>query len=431
MRIKQAVIVGGGAGSRLTSDGIKTPKLLLEFDGHRLFELQALALKAYGITSIHYLLGVGASQIIRAIADSELMIHFQVTYSIESSALGTGGALTNAAEDLDDAFVLIYGDVLFDTNLDTLFNGLLNADGALLTRPTDHMFDSDLIEVDIEGVVTGFYRKPHDSHPILRNRANTGVYAFKKQIVTNLIQNFGESNFDLDSMGIPFLIEAGLCLRAVKARGFIRDVGTVGRITTAHFDWLNRIRPNEKAAAIFLDRDGVINRPNGHISTINDFDIFPESVEAIALLKNRGFKVVVVTNQPVLARGEITWKGLEGLHAKLDGVLSGIGTYVDDYYICPHYPESGFEGEIVEWKIECNCRKPKAGLILQAQKEHYINIEDSWFVGDQLTDLQAADSAGLRFAAVGIEDALRKVQPHFKDLISFARDLVFKDDNLS
>jgi len=138
----------------------------------------------------------------------------------------------------------------------------------------------------------------------------------------------------------------------------------------------------------------------------------------------------VVTNQPVLARGEVTWNGLEEIHAKLDKTLGDLGTFVDDYFVCPHYPESGFEGEVREWKIECECRKPKAGLLIQALKDHSIDLNRSWFCGDQLSDMQAADQAGVRFSGIGNAAFDWGKNPHFDDLLSFALWLVCKHDNL-
>lgn len=152
--------------------------------------------------------------------------------------------------------------------------------------------------------------------------------------------------------------------------------------------------------AVFLDRDGTINEYRGFLTDIEEFHLLPGIGEAIRLLNRMGFLVIVVTNQPVIARGEITPEQLEEIHRKMETLLGAEGAYVDAIYYCPHHPDSGFAGEIPELKKVCDCRKPKPGMLLRAADDYHIDLAASWMVGDQKMDIQAGKNAGCR--AVGV-----------------------------
>jgi D-glycero-D-manno-heptose 1,7-bisphosphate phosphatase len=149
--------------------------------------------------------------------------------------------------------------------------------------------------------------------------------------------------------------------------------------------------------AVFLDRDGVINSTDGNAPfTVDKFFIMDGVPEAIKKLNNANYLVIVVTNQPDIAKGFMTFKDLEEMHEKLKRALDAAGAHVDAIYVCPHHPEKGFDGEVPELKIKCDCRKPKPGLLLQAMKEHGIDPKQSWMVGDSKTDIAAGQAAGVR-----------------------------------
>lgn len=148
--------------------------------------------------------------------------------------------------------------------------------------------------------------------------------------------------------------------------------------------------------AVFLDRDGVINVHEGRIDAPDKLDVFEYSGKAIKRLNDCGFKVFVVTNQPEIAKGFFGFDDLKKVHDKLVKVVSEDGGKIDGFYVCPHHPEKGWPGEVVELKIECKCRKPKPGLLLQAAKEHDIDLDKSWMVGDSKGDIVAGERAGAR-----------------------------------
>lgn len=104
----------------------------------------------------------------------------------------------------------------------------------------------------------------------------------------------------------------------------------------------------------------------------------------------------MVTNQPVIARGEVTEEELEEIHKKMETLLGLDGAYIDDIYYCPHHPDKGFEGEIPELKIECDCRKPKTGMLEKAAREHNIDLSSSIMIGDSTLDIKMAENAGMQ-----------------------------------
>ena len=110
---------------------------------------------------------------------------------------------------------------------------------------------------------------------------------------------------------------------------------------------------------------------------------------------------MVVTNQPVIARGEVSIDKLQTIHNKMETLLGKEGAFVDAIYYCPHHPHKGYAGEIPELKIDCNCRKPKAGMLLQAAQELHIDLSQSWMVGDSENDIMAGKAAGCKTALIG------------------------------
>lgn len=153
---------------------------------------------------------------------------------------------------------------------------------------------------------------------------------------------------------------------------------------------------SNRQKAIFLDRDGTINKYVGFLRNIDDFELIEGVSEAIKLINQSGYLAIVVTNQPVIARGEVSWEELNEIHRKMATLLGKDGAYIDGLYICPHHPDKGFEGERPEYKIDCDCRKPKPGLLLQAAKDFNIDLKKSYMVGDSHRDVEAGENAGVK-----------------------------------
>ena len=156
-----------------------------------------------------------------------------------------------------------------------------------------------------------------------------------------------------------------------------------------------------KQKAVFLDRDGTINRYVGFLRDIDDFELLPGVAEAVKRINASGYLAIVVTNQPVIARGEVTFEQLHEIHNKMETLLGAEGAYLDGIYYCPHHPHKGYEGEVPELKFDCECRKPKPGMLLKAAKDFNIDLAASWMIGDGENDIEAGKAAGCKTSLVG------------------------------
>jgi D,D-heptose 1,7-bisphosphate phosphatase len=151
---------------------------------------------------------------------------------------------------------------------------------------------------------------------------------------------------------------------------------------------------SKRQKAVFIDRDGTINEVNGFVTKPEDLVLIEGAAEAIRSINQSGYLAIVITNQPVIARGEVSFEELELIHNKLETDLGKSGAFLEDIFFCPHHPDKGFPGEQVEYKIDCTCRKPKPGMILQAAAKYNIDLSQSYMVGDSWRDVGAGIAAG-------------------------------------
>lgn len=152
--------------------------------------------------------------------------------------------------------------------------------------------------------------------------------------------------------------------------------------------------------AVFLDRDGTLNVEKGHLRRAEDLELFPEVAGAVKRLNQAGVPAIVVTNQPVIARGEADFADVEAIHRRLQRRLAEGGAYVDSIFLCPHHPDRGFPGERPELKVACACRKPGTGMIEEAARRYHLDLGRSWMVGDSARDTECARRAGMKSVLV-------------------------------
>ncbi|MSP38888.1 MAG: HAD family hydrolase [Deltaproteobacteria bacterium] len=153
-------------------------------------------------------------------------------------------------------------------------------------------------------------------------------------------------------------------------------------------------------AAVFLDRDGTLIREVNYLCTVEQIEILPGVCLGLSLLREGGFKRVMVTNQSVIARGGLSEAGLQEIHAVLTAKLGAEGATLDGIYYCPHHPTEG----IGEYRIACDCRKPNRGLIERAAKDLQLDVARSYVVGDQMTDVELAQRVGAVAILIGRDD---------------------------
>lgn len=398
--MKQAIILAGGKGTRLQERLNGLPKPLIDICGKPLLERQIETLKSYGFDQILILVNHGADQIIE-FCDSKDNWNIDIQCLDDGQPLGTAGATIQILPKLADEFLVVYGDTMFDIDLNR-FQAFHDEDklasATLFLHPNDHPQDSDLVAMNEQCRITGFYPYPHDPKVYLPNLVNAGMYYFRKDLLKPWVGSAAALDFGKDIF--PALIKQGVLLRGYNSPEYIKDCGTPKRLdrVSAHYEsgLISASNLRFKQKLIFLDRDGTINRSVDQLAKAEDFELLPGVAQAIAQINHAGYRAVVVTNQPVLARGECTSEELENVHRKMQALLGEHGAYLDRIYYCPHHPDGGFAGEVVALKKVCDCRKPAIGMLTQAQKELNADLGASWMIGDSAADILAAQSAGVR-----------------------------------
>jgi histidinol-phosphate phosphatase family protein len=395
----QLVILAGGSGTRLKRVSGDLPKPLVEVAGVPLIGRQILQAGQSGIVDeVLVLTGYGAQQI----EDYLIAQHFEmsVTCLAETTPRGTAGAVYDAMTKLRPEFLVMYADTVNDVDLARFvdFHHARDADASLFLHPNDHPADSDLVETDQAGSIIRFHPYPHPQDALLPNLVNAAMYVIRRDALNGLgglreRPDFGKHVF-------PAMLAAGRKLAGYRSPEYIKDAGTPGRLAKIAGDIVSGLVASrslrQPSAAVFLDRDGVLNASVGHINAPGKLVLLPGVPQAVARLNRSFFRTVVVTNQPVVSRGEATIPQLMQIHAKLDTDLGQAGAYVDALYFCPHHPEAGHSGEVTALKIDCDCRKPKTGMVDQASNDLNIALGKSWMVGDTTSDVEMAQRAGMR-----------------------------------
>lgn len=147
--------------------------------------------------------------------------------------------------------------------------------------------------------------------------------------------------------------------------------------------------------AVFLDRDGVINASKGFVSKQEEVVLIENIFEALKKIKDKGFLLIVVTNQPIVARGLASEEDIEEIHDFMNKQLGGL---IDNFYLCPHHPEMHDDVPVHarKYRIKCDCRKPLPGMLLRAAKKFELDLKESWMIGDMVTDIIAGKAAGCK-----------------------------------
>lgn len=423
------VIVAGGLGTRLKVITNFTPKSLVVLNGKPILYHQLSFLQEEGFRIFYFSLGYGAKEIINYLNDLNEFSDCKFNFLVESEPLGSGGFLFNLKDYVKDDFFLINGDLLLNINMLKLFTYHIHNDATatITTHPNSHPYDSAIVEVNERGIVTGWSTK--DDQPINKpNLVNSGLHVFSSKIFSRIIE-LSYKNLDKDILK-PLITSSELY--SYKTTEYIYDIGTPDRLNKARIDLINsapiyRRLDRFKQKAIFLDRDGTINFKRGYITDSNQIELIPDVAESIRIMNDLGYFVIIVTNQPVIARGDISIIELKKIHNRIEYLLGQEKAYIDDIFYCPHHPDSGFKGEIKSLKIYCECRKPSPGLFLNAIQKYNIDESVSYGIGDSIVDLIASNEAGVTPVLISKQDiAVSLANFNYKfyyRLIDFAREL--------
>ena len=431
----KTVIMAGGKGTRIASVNAEVPKPMIPILGKPILEYQLECLRDQGYTDVVLVIGHLGHVVQNYFGDGSgispatgMPFGVNIEYVVETEPLGTAGALYLLKDRLNDDFLLLCGDVIFDIDVDRFyqFHKARGGVATLFTHPNSHPYDSGIIMADGAGRVTNWLHK-EDPRQWYRNRVNAGLHFFSKRIFEQgLFQEL--KKVDLDREVLKPLISTGE-LYVYDSPEYVKDMGTPDRFFAVSEDIKSgKVHSKNLSNAqkcVFLDRDGTLNKYVGFLRDIDELELLPCVAEAVRKINESGYLAIVVTNQPVIARGEVTVAQLQEIHNKLETLLGQEGAYVDAIYYCPHHPHKGYEGEIPELKIECDCRKPKAGMLLQAAREFNIDLASSFMVGDSESDAQCAINASctpVLLPGEGVENA------HYESLLDFVNDKICKEN---
>lgn len=397
----KVVIMAGGKGTRIAQVNATVPKPMIPIEGKPILEYQIETLKKQGYTDIILIVGHMGNVIQKYFGDGSAF-GVQISYIVEEQPLGTAGALYFLKDEIQNDFLLLNGDIIFDVDIQKFLEYHCNQRTAatILTHPNSHPYDSGIIIADDKNRVTNWLHK-EDERLWYKNRVNAGLHMFSPRI----FESFHEAKkCDLDRDVLKPLIKEGE-LSVYDSPEYIKDMGTPDRYYAVIEDIksgkVSAKNLKNKQKAIFLDRDGTINKYVGFLTDINEFELLDGVTEAIKMINESGYLAIVVTNQPVIARGEVSVEELQEIHNKMETLLGQAGAYIDDIFYCPHHPHKGYEGERPEYKIECECRKPKPGMLFAAAEKYNIDLSESWMIGDGENDIEAGKNAGCKVCAVG------------------------------
>jgi len=434
----QVVILAGGKGIRMGSITKDIPKPMIPLAGKPILEHQLEHAKRYDLDNIIILTGYRAD-VIRDYFKDGKTCGLNIKYNSDPFPLGTAGAVKRMEWELNKDFILIYGDTLMDIDLHSLvqFHQEKDSIATLVVHPNDHPHDSDLLDMDEYNRVTAFYSKPHDKGSFHRNLVNAALYVLTpeifKYIEKDTFSDFGKDIF-------PGLVSAGLPVYAYNTTEYIKDIGTIRRLKEVEEDYLSgkikKLNKSNKQKAVFIDRDGVINPESEPLDIPEKFKLLPGVEEALKTLNRSDYLAVVVTNQPIIAKGFASEKQIRKIHNYMEHILGEERAYLVRIYYCPHHPEKGYEGERKEYKVACKCRKPDIGMIEKAAIEMNIDLFQSFIIGDRTVDIKTGINSNLHTVLVrqgyAGEDKKYACRPDFmfKDLLEAVQFIVYGYDKL-
>ena len=419
----KVVLMAGGRGTRISELFPDIPKPLIPIQNMPVLEREIISLREQGFTEIILTVGYMADKIKDYFGDGT-RLGVNINYFVEDKPLGNAGALffLNLKED----FLLLNADAVFDVDFNRMveYHKQKGALVTLFTHPNSHPYDSGLIIADKNDEVKQWLTKEEHRPQYYKNRVNAGLHVISPKALE--MSGIDKSSIgkekdgrivkvDLDRQILKPLCFTGKMF-CYDSPEYVKDMGTPDRYYSVckYFEkgvvQAKNLRNKQKA--IFLDRDGTINKYVVFLRNIDEFELLPGVSEAIRMINASGYLAIVVTNQPVIARGEVTFEELDNIHYKMETLLGNDGAYIDGLYFCPHHPHKGYEGEIPELKIECDCRKPKPGMLLKAAKDLNIDLKASYMIGDSDSDVQAGEAAGctsIKINEGGLLDAVKGV----------------------
>lgn len=413
----KTILMAGGMGTRISSIAADIPKPMVKVGGKPILEHEIECLRQQGFTDLIITVSHLAQHIINYFGDGS-NFNVNIEYFVEKKPLGNAGALYELKDKLTEDFLLLNADIMFDVDFNRFVDFHKTKGGivTLFTHPNSHPHDSGLIIADSNFSVSKWLSKEDVRPQYYKNRVNAGLHVISPKV-------FDVREIDVDAIGTEIggkIMKVDLDRQILKplcgtgkmfcydSPEYVKDMGTPDRYMSVCEDYnAGRIHSKnlkKKQKAVFLDRDGTINKYVGFLKDVDEFELLPNSAEAIKKINDSGYLAIVVTNQPVIARGEVTYEQLQEIHNKMETLLGQKGAYLDSIYFCPHHPHKGYAGEVSDLKIDCDCRKPKPGMLIKAATDFNIDLANSWMIGDSESDIKAGKAANCKTALIGNDD---------------------------
>ena len=372
--MRQCVILVGGKGSRLGDITKDTPKPMIEISGKPfLLNLIKMA-ERFGFNDILLLASHANEVIIEYFKDYKSKdCNFRVI--VEEEPLGTGGALINAYEFLENRFFCLNGDSIIDGNWLSI-NKYLNEESEAVVALTETNYPRRYGSITInKNKIIKFEEKTENNDTKL---INGGIYLLKKTI----LKNFPKKNFSLEKDILPDLAIKGK-LNGVKVDGYFIDIGTRESLEEARQrNW------NQERKAVIFDRDGTLNEDNGYTHKREDLKWKPGAINLIKYLNDKNFYVFIATNQAGIAKGKFKEKDMYNFHREMQEQLWSHGAHIDKFYFCPLHTEALLK----EYKKDSINRKPATGMLNEIQKEWGLLKKNMLMIGDRDTDIYCAEN---------------------------------------
>ena len=394
----KVVIIAGGKGTRIKGIAEEIPKAMIPVAGKPVLEYQIELAKRYGFKEFIFLIGHLGKQIEKYFENGS-NFGVNIDYYHEVEPLGTAGAFKEVEHLLTEDFWVFYGDTVMDIDMLRMlnFHRKQKADATLFLHPNDHPYDSDLVGINEHHKVTAFFSKPHDIRCYYRNLVNAALYILSPKML-NFIPKGKKTDFGKNIF--PIALEEKAVIYGYVSPEYVKDMGTPERYYNVCNDIISgkvvRLNSNNPRPAIFLDRDGVISKEVNLLVHLDQLELLSGAAEAIKKINKSSYLAVIVTNQPVIARNFCSVEELRQIHNKLETLLGQEHAYVDAIYFCPHHPDKGYPEERKEYKIDCECRKPKPEMLSNAKRDLNIDMSQSFMIGDREVDDGAGRNAGVK-----------------------------------
>lgn len=298
--------------------------------------------------------------------------------------------------------LIILGDLFFKIDNSVFLRNLVqllqfSPDLIIYVHPNNHPKDSDLININpLNQKVTNIFLKSDNLNINRGNLAMAGMYVVNNELLKKLSINEG----DFVKEYCMRLLNSNKNIYGLVTTDFISDMGTAERIEKIENKnstfRINSLIKNQKSA-LFLDLDDTLIK-NQEVKKLFDQNMVNlELIEIIKFCNTSGIPVLIITNQPGLAKGFFTLTDFQYFLRCLESYLSELDAYIDDLFVCPHHPDAGWPEEVTDLKIKCTCRKPEPGLLKQAIEKHNIDLSKSVYIGDSKVDSQASKAMGIKF----------------------------------